>query len=367
MELVKGILELHQKGFGLLRNPANNFNPTPQDVYVSPSFIQKLRLKPGLEIEGRPGETKEQNQMVPLAEIVHINGGSVDEYFKTPALRKRVVIDPLEQLTMKQHPRDKTGSVIDILTPIGKGQRGLIVSPPKAGKTIILKHLANSVLMNHPDMHVMILLVDERPEEVTDFKRNVNCEVFHSDVDESIENHIRMTELVLERAVHLAEYGKDVVLFVDSLTRMGRAFNANSKGTGRTLTGGLDARALEFPRRFFGSARNLEEGGSLAIVATILVETGSQMDQIIFQEFKGTGNMELVLSRELSDRRIFPAVDLNQSGTRKEEKLLSPESLQKSYIIRKTIHDMQPVEALGFAIKECTKEPAERTSRMSYK
>lgn len=361
MELVKGILEFHEKGFGMLRNPANNFDPTNGDVYVSPSFIQKLRLKPGLEIEGKSGDARENNQMLPLAEIVLINGVSVDEYFRTPELRQQVVIDPLEQLHMKQNSRDKIGALIDYLTPIGKGQRGLIVAPPKAGKTIILKHLANSVLLNHPDIHTMVFLVDERPEEVTDFRRNVNCDVFHSNVDQSIENHLRMTELVLNTAVHQAEFGKDVVLFVDSLTRMGRAFNSSSKGTGRTLSGGLDARALEFPRRFFGSARNIENGGSLAIIATILVDTGSQMDEIIFQEFKGTGNMEIVLSKEMSERRIFPAIDLNQSGTRKEEKLLSTDALQRSYVIRKTIHEMQPAEALNFAIKQCLQDPVKQS------
>jgi transcription termination factor Rho len=261
MAEVSGILEFHPKGFGMLRNPQRNFDPSNNDVYVSPTFIQKLKLKPGLMITGKMGNVRDPNMMPPLAEIDTINGASVSDYFRIQDLRRQVVIDPQEQLLMQQNPRDKIGALIDTLTPIGRGQRGLIVAPPKTGKTIILKHLANSVLHNHADAHVFVLLVDERPEEVTDFQRNVNCPVLHSDVDQSIEHHIRITEMVLHMVVRMAECGKDVVLFVDSLTRMGRAYNTSSRGTGRTLTGGLDSRALEFPRRFFGSARNLENGG----------------------------------------------------------------------------------------------------------
>jgi transcription termination factor Rho len=352
MELARGILEIHEKGFGLLRNPEKNFAPSSGDAYISPTLINKLRLKNGLDIVGKSEIQNDKTKLAPISEIITINGQTVDQYFKTKKLRERVVIDPEEQLIIKQNPNDKIGAIIDSLTPIGKGQRGLIVAPPKTGKTIILKHLANSIIRNHPEVLTFVLLVDERPEEVTDFQRNVKCPVFHSNVDKPVEHHIRIIELVLEMAVHYAEYGKDVVLIVDSLTRMGRSYNSYKQGTGKTLSGGLDARAMEIPRRFFGSARNLEDGGSLAILASILVETGSVMDQVIFQEFKGTGNMELVLSRELAERRLFPAIDLNQSGTRKEEKLLSPEALKRSYVIRNAIYDMHLGEALNFASKQ---------------
>jgi transcription termination factor Rho len=356
MELVKGILEHHSKGFGMLRNKIQNFNPSTTDVYVSPTFIQKLRLKQGLEIEGKIGNSRKNNQMRPLSQIVTINGRTVDDYFKINTLRERVAIDPEEQLLIQQHDKDRLGAIIDGLVPIGKGQRSLIVAPPKAGKTTILKHIANSIIKNHPKVNVNVLLLDERPEEVTDFQRNVSCPIFHSNVDQAVDSHTRMAELVLDRAMRMAEFGEDVVLLVDSLTRMGRAYNSYQRGSGRTLTGGLDSRALEFPRRFFGSARNIEDGGSLAIIASILVDTGSQMDQIIFQEFKGTGNMELVLSRELSERRVFPAIDLHQSGTRKEEKLLKPDGLKRSYIIRRAMHDMSEAEAIHFAFKQLSNQ-----------
>jgi len=356
MATAKGILEIHAKGFGLLRNADDNFKPSSDDAYLSPGLISKLRLKTGLEIVAETEEQSDAKKLAPVSKIITINGESVDFYFKIKKLRDYVVIDPEEQLIFKQNNKDAIGSLIDGLTPIGKGQRALIVAPPKAGKTIILKHIANSVVKNHPEVTPIILLIDERPEEVTDFQRTVDCQVYHSNVDQPVENHVRMIELVLGRAMHLAEYGKDVVLFVDSLTRMGRAYNNYIEGTGKTLSGGLDSRAMEFPRRFFGSARNLEEWGSLGIVATILIETGSLMDQVIFQEFKGTGNMELVLSRELAERRIFPAIDLNQSGTRKEEKLLSPEALQKSYIARKAIHDMSLSESIQFVYAQFVNE-----------
>ncbi len=341
----KGVLEVGEKGFGFLRNPARSFLISPNDIYVSPDIIRRYRLRPGLEIEGRAAPPKKGSPQ--LVEIYTINGQPPEKFMSLKKFDDLTVIQPNERFVLETVPDLYTTRVVDIVAPIGKGTRGLIVAAPRTGKTTLLHHIANAVLTNYPEVHTMVLLVDERPEETTDFRRSIKGgEVIASTNDQTIEEHVRTARMAIERAKRLVEFGKDVFLVLDSLTRLARAFNNYIGSTGRTMTGGLDARAMEQPRRIFASARKAEEGGSLTIIATALIETGSRMDELIFQEFKGTGNMELVLDRKIAEQRYWPAVDINMSGTRREELLLKPWELEAVARLRRALSGAPPVEAI---------------------
>jgi len=343
----EGVLEVLPDGFGFLRSPDYNYLPCPDDIYVSPSQIRRFGLRTGTIISGQIRPPKENERYFALLRVEAINHEAPE------ALVDKVVFDDLtplypdERLHLEYDPEQIESRVIDLLSPIGKGQRGLIISPPKAGKTIILQKIANSITKNHPDVILIVLLIDERPEEVTDMQRSVQGEVISSTFDEPSSRHVQVAEMVIEKARRLVEYGKDVVVLLDSITRLGRAYNNEVPHSGKILSGGVDSTALQRPKRFFGAARNIEEGGSLTIIATGLIETGSRMDEVIFEEFKGTGNMELVLSRQLSERRMWPAIDVNRSGTRKEELLLHPDELERIWLLRKVLADMNsPVDSL---------------------
>ena len=341
----KGVLEVGEKGFGFLRNPARSYQISPNDIYVSPDIIRRYRLRPGLEIEGRAAPPKKGSPQ--LVEIKAINGQPPDKYTALKKFDELTVIQPNERFVLETVPDRYTTRVIDIVAPIGKGTRGLIVAAPRTGKTTLLHHMADAVLTNHPDVHTIVLLCDERPEETTDFRRSIiGGEVIASTNDQTIEEHVRTARMAIERAKRLVEFGRDVFLVLDSITRLARAFNNYMGSTGRTMTGGLDARAMEQPRRIFASARKAEEGGSLTIVATALIETGSRMDELIFQEFKGTGNSELVLDRKIAEQRFWPAVDINMSGTRREELLLTPLELDGITRLRRALSGAPPVESL---------------------
>ena len=347
MEPVQGYLEIMDKGFGFLREITENFKPKPENTYVPNSLIRKLNLKEGSCIEGFGEKKGPNNPNLALMKIETINNLPFEEFIQTPLLQDQTSINPFERYIMTQDTEDTTGQAIDMIVPIGMGQRGLIISPPKSGKTTILRHMANSVVMNHPDTKVFVLLVDERPEEVTDFQRGLkDAHVLYSSADQQIGQHMRMTRLAMHTAIRCAEIGEDAVVFIDSLTRMTRAFNADTDSHGKTMTGGLGANAMEFPRKIFGAARKLENGGSLTIIATILVDTGSRMDDIIFQEFKGTGNMDLVLSRDCAENRIWPAININKSGTRKESLLLGKEEQKKIIQIRRAVATKNETDAM---------------------
>jgi len=342
---VRGVLEVGEKGFGFLRNPARSFQISPNDIYVSPDVIRKLKLRPGLEIEGRAVPPKKGSPQ--LAEIFKINGQPPEKWTSLKKFDDLTSLNPNERFILETVPDRLTTRVVDIIAPIGKGTRGLIVAAPRTGKTTLLHHIADAVIKNHPDVHTMVLLVDERPEETTDFRRSVTGgEVIASTNDQTIEEHVRTAKMAIERAKRFVEFGRDVFIVLDSITRLARAFNNYIGSTGRTMTGGLDARAMEQPRRIFASARKAEEGGSLTIIATALVETGSRMDELIFQEFKGTGNSELVLDRKIAEQRYWPAVDINASGTRREELLLAPKDLEAITRLRRALSGAPPVEAL---------------------
>ncbi len=347
---VQGVLELHPKGFGFLRNPTRHYVAQPADPYVPAPLVQKFRLREGLLIAG-PTETAQRGNGPRLSRIEHIEGEEPDKYPRRN-FDELTPIDPHEQVVLETGAEPLTTRVMDLLTPIGKGQRGLIVAPPRTGKTILLQHIAQAVAKNHPEMILLMLLVDERPEEVTEMRRTVRGEVIASSSDRDSNSHIRLAELVMERAKRLAEQGRQAFVLLDSLTRLARAYNKNVRDSGRTMSGGIDIRALEVPKRLFGSARVFEEGGSLTVMGTALIETGSRMDDIIFQEFKGTGNMELVLDRKLSDRRVYPAMDIAQSGTRKEERLLAPEVLRRVTLLRRTLTSFNPVQAMESLVKK---------------
>jgi transcription termination factor Rho len=342
---VRGILEVGEKGFGFLRSIARSFQISPTDIYVSPDMIRKYKLRAGLDIEGRAIPPKKGSPQ--LAEIYKINGEPPEKWLELKKFDDLTVIQPNERFVLETVPDRYTTRVVDLIAPIGKGTRGLIVAAPRTGKTTLLHHMADAVLTNHPDVHTMVLLVDERPEETTDFRRSIKGgEVIASTNDQTIEDHVRTARIAIERAKRLVEYGRDVFVVLDSITRLARAFNNYIGSTGRTLTGGLDARAMEQPRRIFASARNTEEAGSLTIIATALIETGSRMDELIFQEFKGTGNMELVLDRKIAEQRYWPAVDINMSGTRREELLLKPWELEAVARLRRALSGAPPVEAI---------------------
>lgn len=340
-------MEILDRGFGFLRNIDNNFKPTSQDTYVPAHLIKQLYLGEGVYIEGKGVDGDGKNKNLKLTEVDSVNHLSLEDYADVSVLQDQVSINPTERFHLTRGPKDHMGKALDMIVPIGKGQRGLIISPPKSGKTTILQHMANSIIANHSDAEVFVLLVDERPEEVTDFKRRLKAgHVLHSSADQSVAQHMRMARLAMNAAVRPAEIGRDVVVFIDSLTRMSRAFNTETRSHGRTMTGGLATNALEIPRRIFGTARNIEDGGSLTIIATILVDTGSRMDDIIFQEFKGTGNMDLVLSRQCAEQRLWPAIHINDSGTRKEHLLLTREEYKEVTEIRRALAEKNEVAAL---------------------
>lgn len=347
-----GVLEVLTDGYGFLRSSDYNYLPSPDDIYVSPSQIKKFLLKTGDTISGQVRPPKEGERFFALLKVGNVNFDHPDK------LRERIMFDnlvplyPHEKLTLESTPTEYTMRIMDLFTPIGKGQRGLIVSPPKSGKTIILQTIANSITRNHPDVHMIVLLIDERPEEVTDMQRNVRAEVISSTFDEPPDRHVQVSEIVLQKAKRLVESKKDVVILLDSITRLARAHNTVIPHSGKILSGGVDANALHKPKRFFGAARNIDEGGSLTIIATALIETGSRMDEVIFEEFKGTGNMEIVLDRRISDRRIFPAMDINRSSTRKEELLLDIATLNRVYLLRKILADYNPVEAMEWLLEK---------------
>ena len=348
MKPLKGHLEILDKGFGFLRSLENNFSPGTNDTFVSAALIQSHSLPEGGYIEGNGKKQDAGSPNAQLHSVETINQIPIDTFSSFKSLQDQTSISPMEQLIMTQAADDFTGRTLDMITPIGRGQRGLIISPPKSGKTTILKHIAASIIANHPDVDVFILLVDERPEEVTDFKRGLKgAHVLYSSADQSIDTHMRMIRLALHTAILCAETGRDSVVLIDSLTRMSRAFNVNTQSYGRTMTGGLGAGALAIPRKIFGAARNVEHGGSLTIIATILVDTGSRMDDIIYQEFKGTGNSDIVLSRKCAEKRIWPAINLNASGTRKEELLLDDEVYKEVTKIRRLLSPMDEAPAMS--------------------
>ena len=344
----KGVLEVLPDGYGFLRSVDYNYLPSPDDIYVSPSQIKKFMLRTGDTVSGQVRPPKEGERFFALLRVEAVNDENPD------AVRDRVLFDnltplyPNARLNLETSPGEYSMRIMDLLAPLGKGQRGMIVSPPKAGKTILLQKIANSILRNHPEVFLIVLLIDERPEEVTDMERSVNAEVVSSTFDEPPERHVQVADMVQEKAKRLVEARKDVVILLDSITRLARAHNTVVPHSGKILSGGVDANALHRPKRFFGGARNVEEGGSLTIIATALVETGSRMDEVIFEEFKGTGNMEIILDRKLSDKRIFPAIDVNRSGTRKEELLFEPDELNRIWILRKFLSDFSTVEAMEF-------------------
>jgi transcription termination factor Rho len=352
----QGVLELHPKGYGFLRNAARNYVAQPADAYVPAPFIQKLGLREGVFLAG-PMDAARRGTGPRLARVDAVEGLPPEQY-RPRKFDDLTPIDPHEQIRLETAQLPLTTRVMDLLTPIGKGQRGLIVAPPRTGKTILLQHIAQAVVQNHPEMHLIMLLVDERPEEVTEMKRSIRGEVVASSADQDSLSHVRLAQLVVERGKRLAEQGKQALVLLDSLTRLARAYNKNVGNSGRTMSGGVDVRAMEIPKRLFGAARAFEEGGSLTVMGTALIDTGSRMDELIFQEFKGTGNMELVLDRRLADRRIWPAIDISQSGTRKEERLLSPEVLQRVTLLRRTLIQMKPIEAMEMLVKKLGDTPS---------
>ncbi|TVR47553.1 MAG: transcription termination factor Rho [Rhodobacteraceae bacterium] len=350
----EGVLEVLQDGFGFLRAPEANYLPGPDDIYVSPDMIRKYALRTGDTVEGEIQAPAENERYFAITSVTQIN-------FDEPArARHKVHFDnltplfPDERLWMetKENTKDKSARIIDIVTPLGKGQRALIVAPPRVGKTVLLQNIAHSIEKNHPDCYLIVLLIDERPEEVTDMQRSVNGEVIASTFDEPATRHVAVSEMVIEKAKRLVEHKRDVVILLDSITRLGRAFNTVVPSSGKVLTGGVDANALQRPKRFFGAARNIEEGGSLTIIATALVDTGSRMDEVIFEEFKGTGNSEIILDRKVADKRVFPAIDILKSGTRKEDLLIEKADLQKTFVLRRILNPMGTTDAVEFLISK---------------
>ena len=349
----EGLIEILQDGFGFLRSPDANYLPGPDDIYVSPSQIRKFSLKTGDTVEGNIRGPKEGERYFALVKVNSIN-------FEEPKkARTKVHFDNLTPLypespfvmeVVEKDKKDLSDRVIDIVSPLGKGQRALIVSPPRTGKTVLLQNIANSITKNHPECYLIVLLIDERPEEVTDMQRSVDGEVVSSTFDEPASRHVQVSEMVMEKAKRLVEHGRDVIILLDSITRLGRAFNTVVPSSGKVLTGGVDANALQRPKRFFGAARNIEEGGSLTIISTALIDTGSRMDEVIFEEFKGTGNSEIVLDRKIADKRVYPAIDIMKSGTRKEELLIENKQLQKIYVLRRILDPMGTTDAIEFLI-----------------
>ena len=346
----EGVLEILPDGYGFLRSPDYNYLPGPDDIYVSPSQIRKFDLKTGDTISGQVRPPHEGEKYFALVKIEAVNFESPDEARNKILFDNLTPLYPQERLKLETTRENVSARVMDLLTPVGKGQRGLIVSPPRAGKTMLLQNVANSITTNHPEVVLIVLLIDERPEEVTDMQRSVKGEVISSTFDEPAARHVQVAEMVIEKAKRLVEHKRDVVILLDSITRLARAYNTIVPPSGKVLSGGVDSNALQRPKRFFGSARNIEEGGSLTIIATALIDTGSRMDDVIFEEFKGTGNMEIILDRKLVDKRIFPAIDIQRSGTRKEELLIPKEDLQRIWVLRKVLNPLSPVEAMELLI-----------------
>ena len=340
-----GYLEISEKGFGFLRTAQNHYHPKPTDIFVTPDTIKRNFLREGSLVAGAT-QPPHRGTSPQLKTVEKVNDMVFEDYTKAVRFENLTSIDPIEKYNLETSPDLIETRVIDLVTPIGKGTRGLIVAPPRTGKTTILKQIANAITTNHPEVQVMVLLIDERPEEVTDFQRSVKAEVVASSNDQDLETHVRLSRFMIERCRRVVESGKDVFVLLDSLTRVARAYNSVHGGSGRTMTGGVDARALEIPRKMFASARKIENGGSLTILATALVDTGSRMDELIFQEFKGTGNMELILDRKLSDRRLFPSIDIPKSGTRKEEKLFPKHQIEAVRKLRRMMVDLNPIEAM---------------------
>jgi transcription termination factor Rho len=356
----EGVLEVLPEGYGFLRSQDWNYLYGPDDIYVSPSQIKRFDLRTGDTVMGQVRPPKEGERYLALLKVERVNGDEPDR------AKHRVAFDnlrpryPDNRIHLETAGGDLSLRVMDLIAPIGKGQRGLIVAPPKAGKTILMQKIANAITENHPEVHLIVLLIDERPEEVTDMQENVRAEVISSTFDEPADRHTQVAEMVLEKAKRLVEHGRDVVILLDSITRLARAYNVVVPHSGKILSGGVDANALHKPKRFFGAARNIEEGGSLTIIATALVETGSRMDEVIFEEFKGTGNLELVLDRHIADKRIFPAIDLNRSGTRREDLLLNELELTRVYLLRNFLSDMPPAEAIDFLLSRMRKTKANK-------
>jgi transcription termination factor Rho len=350
-----GVLEILQDGFGFLRSADSSYLAGPDDIYVSPSQIRRFNLRTGDTISGKIRPPKDSERYFALLKVDEINMGSPDNARNKVLFENLTPLHADDRMTLERgngSKEDIIARIIDICSPIGKGQRGLIVSPPKAGKTIMLQNIAQSIAANHPECYLMVLLIDERPEEVTEMTRMVQGEVVSSTFDEPASRHVQVAEMVIEKAKRLVEHKRDVVILLDSITRLARAYNTVVPASGKVLTGGVDANALQRPKRFFGAARNIEEGGSLSIIATALVDTGSKMDEVIYEEFKGTGNMEIHLDRRIAEKRIFPAININRSGTRREELLINPDELQKMWVLRKVLHSMDELEAMEFLLNK---------------
>jgi len=349
----EGVVEVLQDGFGFLRSPDANYLPGPDDIYVSPSQIRRFNLRTGDTVDGDIRSPKEGERYFALLKVNTINFEDPDKTRHKIHFDNLTPLYPDERLEMEvadPTKKDMSARVIDLVAPLGKGQRGLIVAPPRTGKTVLLQNIAHAITSNHPECYLIVLLIDERPEEVTDMQRSVKGEVISSTFDEPAVRHVQVAEMVIEKAKRLVEHGRDVVILLDSITRLGRAYNTVVPSSGKVLTGGVDANALQRPKRFFGAARNIEEGGSLTIIATALIDTGSRMDEVIFEEFKGTGNSEIVLDRKVADKRVFPAMDILRSGTRKEELLVRPDLLKKTYVLRRILNPMGTVDAIEFLL-----------------
>ena len=346
-----GLLEMHPNGYGFLRSPENNYSRERTDAFVPGTMIEKFGLRQGVMIKGLVQQARKQ-QGPRLKEITDVDGRSPEEYLEVKSFDALTPINPEKWFRLETGAEPLTTRVMDLLTPLGRGQRALIVAPPRTGKTIMLQHISNGISTNYPEVKLIVLLIDERPEEVTDMRRNVNGEVVASSLDQDVESHVRISQLIVDRCKRLAEMGQDVFLLLDSITRLARAFNKWVGNTGRTMSGGVDIKAMDVPKKLFATARAFEEGGSLTVVGTALIDTGSRMDELIFQEFKGTGNMELVLDRKLADRRVWPSIDITQSGTRREELLLDPDTLHAVTMLRRTLTSMHPVDAMEQLTKQ---------------
>ena len=361
----EGVLEILPDGFGFLRSPEYNYLPCPDDIYISPSQIRRFGLRNGHVVQGQIRPPKESERYFALLRVEAINGEDPEKITDTGNFEDLTPLHPNRRVILEVDPKELNMRIVDLVTPIGMGQRMLIVAPPRTGKTVLLQKIANSITKNHPEMVLIVLLIDERPEEVTDMERNTKAEVVSSTFDEPASRHVQVAEMVIEKAKRYVEFGKDVVILLDSITRLARAYNTEVPHSGKILTGGVDANALQKPKRFFGAARNIEEGGSLTILATALIDTGSKMDEVIFEEFKGTGNAELHLDRRLVDRRVYPSIDINSSGTRREELLLDPKELELVYRLRRVLSDMNPVEAVELLKGRLEKVPSNAQFLMS--
>ncbi len=366
----EGTLEVLPDGFGFLRSPDYHYLSCPDDIYVSPSQIRRFNLRNGSTVAGTIRPPKENERYFALLRVENINGEDPNHITKRVSFDDLTPIHPDNRIRLETTPDEVAMRVVDMIVPIGFGQRGLIVSPPRAGKTILMQKMAKSVLANYPDAYVMMLLIDERPEEVTDMEREIkgkNCEVISSTFDEAASRHVQVSEMVIEKAKRMVEAGRDVIIFLDSITRLARAWNSECPSSGKVLSGGIDANAMQRPKRFFGSARKVEEGGSLTIIATALIDTGSRMDEVIFEEFKGTGNQEIVLDRALVDKRIWPAIDINRSGTRREEMLLDPEEHRRVCLLRRVLNEMNPPDAMDLLVNRLVKTKTNAEFLMSVK